>query len=154
MAQVSGPVLERERRRSIAIQRKSMAVSRKDQLLNTVFGKPETDPKNPAEPWLAQHDETLEHLTDHDHASFLVRADKKPRDTVRIHPDSFARTSWDLLMFLTIVTVIIVDPIRSGLCANAGCVPPVELATDTASTYIPATALPLQRSRRPSGLTS
>ena len=109
--------MEKERRRSMAIQRKSMAVSRTEQLMNTVFGKPETDPKSNASgttlmPPMQLHDETLEHLTDHDHASFLVHPDKRTRKNVWIHPDSFARSSWDLLMFLTIIFVIVVDPIR------------------------------------------
>ena len=117
MAQVSESAMEKERRRSMAIQRKSVAVSRTGQLMNTVFGKPETDPKSNAAgttltPTMQQHDETLEHLTDHDHASFLVRPDKRTRKNVWIHPDSFARSSWDLLMFLTIIFVIVVDPIR------------------------------------------
>ena len=54
--------------------------------------------------------------------SFVVRSEQKfLRSTVPIHPDSFARTVWDVLLLICVLTTIVTDPVRSiPVC----CYPP------------------------------
>ena len=117
---LSTAAIERERRRSL-VHRRSMNVSRASrtrQLKQSLFGKPENheEPSLDVDP--EQHDERLEHMADDKNKAFVVTdVDSRDRKLVPIHPDSFASSLWDLVMLLSIVFTIIVDPISIAFAA-------------------------------------
>ena len=114
LAQVSEPALEQERRRSQAMERQRTRQAR----WHSVFGQPETAPAEVMGWWAAEGGvqrpaNSLE--------SFIVRADQKPKwsGAVPVHPDSFARTLWDILLMASILLTILIDPIRCApVCSH------------------------------------
>ena len=85
-----------------------------------VLGKPQTE-LDEMMAWRARAHSIGSQALD-EGASFIVRSEQKfLRSTVPIHPDSFARTVWDVLLLICVWTTIVTDPVRS---VSVCCYPP------------------------------
>ncbi len=116
LAQVSEPALEQERRRSQAVERQR---SRQEVRWASVFGQPLETAPGDINDWSAT-EHGVQGST-HSVASFIVRPDQKSKWSkgVPVHPDSFARTLWDILLLAAILLTILTDPVRCvTLCAH------------------------------------
>ena len=116
LAQVSESALEQERRRSQAVERQRL---RQEARWSNVFGRPRENLPAEITGWWTAEGEAQG--APKSMASFIVRADQEPwrSGLVPVHPDSFARTMWDLLLLASILLIILTDPVRCvPLCAR------------------------------------
>ncbi len=94
-----------------------------------VLGKPQTELDEMMAWRTRAHSKGSQELDEG--APFIVRSEQKLlRNMVPIHPDSFARTVWDVLLLICILTTIVTDPVRSipvccyplaVSCSNSRC---------------------------------